>query len=152
MAHPEAARSGAGTHILTKGTLAAAAFIAAERRSAAPLLRLGLFANRAFAVAAAVTVLAMFAFLGMAYATSIRAVNSGPLGANAVPAIVPGPGGKPMPFNPLRDVAFHALSHAYSIGYLICGIAALAATLLTVTTVRDRARQTLLDPRTLADE
>jgi hypothetical protein len=31
-----------------------------------------LFTNRAFAVAAAVTVLAMFAFLGMAYATSIR--------------------------------------------------------------------------------
>ncbi|MGH3165210.1 MAG: MFS transporter, partial [Trebonia sp.] len=50
----------------------AVAFIVAERRSAAPLLRLDLFANRAFAVAAAVTVLAMFAFLGLAYATSIR--------------------------------------------------------------------------------
>ncbi|MBO0803588.1 MAG: MFS transporter [Nocardiopsaceae bacterium] len=320
--------SGWGSPWVVAGFIAAAvfaaAFIAAERRSSAPLLRLGLFANRAFAVAAAVTVLAMFAFLGLAYATSIRlsaiqgfsplktsiaflflngmallllpvtsrllerlnpkwpltagcllmaagglwlaavpatdlslgpvivpfilagtgfalavasvtavavntvpnhlagmasgttnmlrdfgftlgpaivgavalsqaasriaaslaaspalrsalaafnaapahvpaaqrasvsaavgAVNSGPLGANAVPATVPGPGGKPVPFNPLRDVAFHALSHGYSIGYLICGIAALAATLLAVTAVRGRARQTLLDPRTLADE
>ena len=38
----------------------------------APLLRLDLFANRAFAVAAIVTVLGMFAILGTAYATSIR--------------------------------------------------------------------------------
>ncbi|MDH2414162.1 MFS transporter [Nocardioides sp. CER19] len=45
------------------------------------------------------------------------AVNSGPLGANAIPN----------PPNPLKDVAFHALSHAYSIGYLVCGIAALVA-------------------------
>jgi MFS family permease len=300
----------------------AAAFIVAERRSAAPLLRLDLFANRAFAVAAAVTVLAMFAFLGLAYATSIRlsaiqgfsplktsiaflflngmalillpltsrllegfnpkwpltagclliaagglwlaavpatdlslapvivpfilagagfalavssvtavavntvpnhltgmasgatnmlrdfgftlgpavvgavalsnaasriagsltaspslraalaafnaapahvpaaqqasvaaavgAVNSGPLGANAVPATVPGAGGKPTPFNPLQDIAFHALSHAYSVGYLICGIAALAAALLAVSAVRGRAHETLLDPQALA--
>lgn len=48
------------------------------------------------------------------------AVNSGPLGANAIPN----------PPNPLKDVAFHALSHAYSIGYLVCGIAALAAALI----------------------
>jgi len=302
----------------------AALFIAAERRSAAPLLRLSLFANQAFAVAAVVTVLAMFAFLGMAYATSIRlsaiqgfsplktsiaflflngmalvllpvtarlleglnpkwplaagcllmaggclwlaavpatnlslapvivpfilagsgfalavasvtavavnsvpnhlagmasgstnmlrdfgftlgpavigavalsqaasriagslaaspalraalaafnvapahvpaaqrpsveaavgAVKSGPLGANAVPASVPGPGGKPVPFNPLQDVAFHALSHAYAIGYLICGIAALAAALLAVVAVRGRVHETLLDPHALSDE
>jgi MFS family permease len=49
-----------------------AAFIAAERRSPAPLLRLSLFANRAFAVSSVVTVLGMFAFLGTAYSTSIR--------------------------------------------------------------------------------
>jgi len=48
------------------------------------------------------------------------AVNSGPLGANAIPN----------PPNPLKDVAFHALSHAYSIGYLVCGIAALLAALV----------------------
>lgn len=57
-----------------------------------------------------------------------------------------------MPFNPLQDTAFHALSHAYSIGYLICGIAALAAALLAVTAVRGRASETLLDPQALADE
>ncbi|WGL51346.1 MFS transporter [Nocardioides sp. BP30] len=48
------------------------------------------------------------------------AVNSGPLGANAIPAEL----------NPLKDVAFHALSHAYSIGYLVCGIAALVAAVI----------------------
>jgi hypothetical protein len=48
---------------------------------------------------------------------AVHAVNSGPLGANAVPATVPGPGGKPVPLNPLKDVAFHALGHAYSTGY-----------------------------------
>jgi MFS family permease len=47
-------------------------FVAAERRSQAPLLRLDFFANRTFAVAAIVTVVGMFAFLGTAYATSIR--------------------------------------------------------------------------------
>jgi len=83
---------------------------------------------------------------------AVGAVNSGPLGANAVPATVPGPGGRPVPFNPLRDVAFHALSHAYSIGYLICGVAALAAAALTVAAVRGRAHETLLDPRSLAED
>ena len=47
-------------------------FIAVERRSAAPLLRLDLFPSRPFAVNAVVTVIGMFAFLGTAYATSIR--------------------------------------------------------------------------------
>ena len=320
--------SGWGSGEVVAGFIAAAvfgaAFILAERRAAAPLLRLDLFANRAFAVAAAVTVLAMFAFLGMAYATSIRlsaiqgfsplktsvaflflngmallllpvtarliesynpkwplsagcaligagglwlaavpatnlslapvivpfilagagfalavsavtavavntvpnhlagmasgstnmlrdfgftlgpaivgavalsqaaaritgtvagspslraalaafnaapahvpaaqrpsvaaavgAVNSGPLGANAVPATVPGPGGKPVPFNPLHDVAFQALSHAYSIGYLICGIAALAAALLALVALRGHVHETLLDPQALAND
>jgi len=45
------------------------------------------------------------------------AVNSGPLGANAIPN----------PPNPLKEVAFHALSHGYAIGFLVCGIAALVA-------------------------
>ncbi|MCW2756288.1 MAG: major facilitator transporter [Nocardioidaceae bacterium] len=48
------------------------------------------------------------------------AVNSGPLGANAIPEQI----------NPLKDVAFHALSHAYSIGYLVCGISALLAAVI----------------------
>jgi MFS family permease len=82
---------------------------------------------------------------------AVHAVASGPLGANAVPATVPGPGGKPIPFNPLKDVAFHALSHAYAVGYLICGIAALLAALLTLLAVRGGVHETLLDPQTLAE-
>jgi MFS family permease len=61
---------------------------------------------------------------------AVGAVNSGPLGANAVPATVTLPDGTTQPFNPLKDVAFHALSDAYAIGYLICGIAALVAALI----------------------
>jgi hypothetical protein len=64
---------------------------------------------------------------------AVGAVKSGPLGANAVPAQVPGPDGKLMPFNPLHDTAFHALSHAYAIGYLVCGVSALVAALLAAT-------------------
>jgi MFS family permease len=62
---------------------------------------------------------------------AVGAVNSGPLGANAVPATIL-QGGKAVPFNPLKDAAFHALSQGYSIGYLICGIAALAATAIAL--------------------
>jgi MFS family permease len=53
---------------------------------------------------------------------AVGAVNSGPLGANSVPD----------PPNPLKAVAFHALGHANSIGYLVCGIAGLVAALLVV--------------------
>ena len=61
---------------------------------------------------------------------AIAAVKSGPLGQNGVPAQVPGPDGKLIPFNPLKDVAFHSLSHGYAIGYLVCGISALVAALI----------------------
>src|SRR5215475_9438752 len=47
-------------------------FVVAERRSGAPLLRLDFFHNRNFALASIVTVIGMFAFLGVAYSTSIR--------------------------------------------------------------------------------
>ncbi len=47
-------------------------FLATERRTRSPLLRLELFRNRAFALTAFVTVVGMFAFLGTAYASSIR--------------------------------------------------------------------------------
>ncbi|WP_328551503.1 MFS transporter [Streptomyces sp. NBC_00358] len=49
-----------------------AAFVLAEKRAKSPLLRLDLFRNRAFAVASAVAVVGMFAFLGTAYSVSIR--------------------------------------------------------------------------------
>lgn len=64
---------------------------------------------------------------------AVGAVKSGPLGQNAIPAQVPGPGGKLIPFNPLKDIAFHALSHGYAIGYLVCGVAALVAALIAGT-------------------
>jgi len=49
-----------------------AAFVVIELRVPNPLLRVRLFANRNFALASAVTVVGMFAFLGTAYAISIR--------------------------------------------------------------------------------
>jgi MFS family permease len=64
-------------------------------------------------------------------AAAVGAVRSGPLGQNAVPAAVPGPGGHLMPLNPLKHIAFHALDSAYSVGYLLCACAALAAFLLS---------------------
>lgn len=82
---------------------------------------------------------------------AVGAVNSGPLGANAVPATVPGPGGKLIPFNPLKDVAFHALSHAYSIGYVVCAVAALLAAAVAVAAVGGRVHETLLDPHALSE-
>ncbi|MCZ0984926.1 MFS transporter [Streptomyces diastatochromogenes] len=49
-----------------------ALFVAAELRARSPLLRLDLFRNRSFAIAAVVAVVGMFSFLGTAYAASIR--------------------------------------------------------------------------------
>jgi MFS family permease len=48
------------------------AFVVIESRVPNPLLRVDLFKNRNFALASAVTVVGMFAFLGTAYAISIR--------------------------------------------------------------------------------
>ena len=82
---------------------------------------------------------------------AVGAVKSGPLGANAVPSQVPGPDGKLMPFNPLKDVAFHALSHAYAIGFLVCGIAALLAALVAATMLGGREQSNAFVERELAD-
>ena len=62
---------------------------------------------------------------------AVGAVNSGPLGANGVPATITADG-KTVPFNPLHETAFHALDKAYSVGYLVCGVVALLAALLAV--------------------
>jgi MFS family permease len=75
---------------------------------------------------------------------AVGAVNSGPLGANAVPAQVPGPDGKLVPFNPLKNVAFHALDHAYAVGYVVCGIAALGAAVLAVLFIGGDTHETLI--------
>ncbi len=83
---------------------------------------------------------------------AVHAVSSGPLGANAVPATVPGPHGKPMPFNPLKEIAFHALGHAYSIGYVVCGAAALVAALIALTVLRGVANRPLVTEESLAED
>jgi len=73
---------------------------------------------------------------------AVHAVNSGPLGANGVPASITLPDGSTMPFNPLKDVAFHALSNAYSIGYLVCGIAGLVAAVIAAIVLGGRSHTT----------
>ena len=83
---------------------------------------------------------------------AIGAVNSGPLGANAVPGTVTLPTGQTVPFNPLKDVAFHALDHAYSIGYVVCGISALFAAVLATLGLRGNARESLISEESLAEE
>ncbi|KOU57601.1 MFS transporter [Streptomyces sp. MMG1533] len=67
---------------------------------------------------------------------AIAAVNSGPLGANAVPETVALPDGSTVPFNPLKDTAFQALGNAYSLGYLIVGLCAVAAAVVTVVLIK----------------
>lgn len=73
---------------------------------------------------------------------AIGAVHSGPLGANSVPAAVTLPNGHTVPFNPLKDVAFHALAHSYALGYLVSGVAALAAGLLALAALGRRGART----------
>jgi MFS family permease len=76
---------------------------------------------------------------------AVHAVSSGPLGANGVPASITLPDGSTMPFNPLKDVAFHALSNAYSIGYLVCGIAALVAAVIAAVVLGGQSHQSQVD-------
>jgi MFS family permease len=82
---------------------------------------------------------------------AVGAVNSGPLGANAVPATVTLPSGQTVPFNPLKDVAFNALDHAYSLGYVVCGVAAAAAAALAAFGLAGRAHDTALTGESLTD-
>jgi MFS family permease len=82
---------------------------------------------------------------------AIEAVNSGPLGANAVPATIPLPDGSTIPFNPLKETAFQALGSAYSMGYLIVGVCALAAAVVTVLFIGGRTHDPLIEPESLND-
>jgi MFS family permease len=81
---------------------------------------------------------------------AVGAVNSGPLGANAVPGTITTPGGKTVPFNPLKDVAFHALDHAYSLGYLVVGICALAAAAVALLALGGHGDDPLITQESLA--
>jgi MFS family permease len=71
---------------------------------------------------------------------AVHAVESGPLGANAVPATITLPGGRTQPFNPLHNVAHSALAHAYSQGFVVCAVAALVAALLAFTVMSGRTQ------------
>lgn len=76
---------------------------------------------------------------------AVDAVNSGPLGANGVPGRITLPGGRTVPFNPLKDTAFHALDNAYSLGFRIAGIAALVAAALALAGLGHHTEQALAD-------
>jgi MFS family permease len=78
-------------------------------------------------------------FNGSAPPAAVGAVNSGPLGANAVPG------------NPLKDTAFAALGHAYSLGYVVCGIAALVAAVLAVVALGGTAHRPLISEESLEE-
>ena len=67
------------------------------------------------------------------------AVHSGPLGANAIPG------------NPIKDIAFTALGHAYAIGYVVCGLAALAAAVLAAIGLSGTGHRPLVTEESLAD-
>ncbi|MFM9555175.1 Sugar phosphate permease [Streptomyces sp. cf124] len=82
---------------------------------------------------------------------AVHAVESGPLGANSVPATITTPDGQVVPFNPLKDVAFDALSSSYSLAYVLGGVAALVAAALVLVGARGGVDQAHLDddPHTL---
>jgi MFS family permease len=63
---------------------------------------------------------------------AVHAVASGPLGANSVPGSIALPNGQVVPFNPIKDVAFEALSNSYSTAYVLGAVAALVAAALTL--------------------
>jgi MFS family permease len=79
-----------------------------------------------------------------AVAAAVHAVQSGPLGANAVPATVT-QGGHVLPFNPLKQIAFDALSHSYALGFVLSGAAAMLAAVLTTVAMRAQPDDALLD-------
>ncbi len=83
---------------------------------------------------------------------AVHAVQSGPLGANAVPATVTLPGGRTVPFNPLHDVAYDALTHAYSTGWVICAVAAFVAAALAFTLMSGRTGGMDFTDEPLTDE
>ncbi len=83
-------------------------------------------------------------------AEAVGAVNSGPLGANGVPGRITLPTGQTVPFNPLHDIAFHALDSAYSVGYVVCGVCGLIAAVIALVGVGGRASEPLVSEQSLA--
>ncbi|HEX3753415.1 MAG TPA: MFS transporter [Streptosporangiaceae bacterium] len=85
---------------------------------------------------------ALAAFNASSAKAAVGAVNSGPLGANSVPS----------PPNPIKTVAFDALGHANSTGYVICGIAGLVAALLVVAALGGRTHDAMISQRSLGTD
>ncbi|MEO9140104.1 MAG: hypothetical protein ABI345_13690 [Jatrophihabitans sp.] len=56
-----------------------------------------------------------------------------------------------MPFNPLKDVAFHALDHAYAIGYVVCGVSALVAAGLAALVLQGVSHREMITEESLHD-
>ena len=79
---------------------------------------------------------------------AIGAVNSGPLGANAVPGTITLPNGSITPFNPLHEAAFTALDRACSTA-LVCGICALLAAGLALFVLGGTSHETMMAPENL---
>jgi MFS family permease len=121
-----------GPAIIGAVALSNAASAIAAKVAASPALRSALAAFNASPTAAPPAQRGQLA-------AAVGAVRSGPLGANAVPATATLPGGRTVPLNPLKDVAFHALSDAYSMGYLICGVSALVAAIVAASVLAGRA-------------
>jgi hypothetical protein len=82
---------------------------------------------------------ALDAFSQQAPPPVVGAVHSGPLGANAIPG------------NPLKEVAFTALDNAYSLGFVVCGVAALVAALLALVALTGAAHKPLVTEESLQD-
>jgi MFS family permease len=82
---------------------------------------------------------ALDAFSQQAPPPVVGAVHSGPLGANAIPG------------NPLKDVAFTALDNAYSLGFVVCGVAALVAAVLALVALTGAAHKPLVTEESLQD-
>jgi hypothetical protein len=50
-----------------------------------------------------------------------------------------------VPFNPLKQIAFDALSHSYALGFVLSGAAALLAAVLTTLAMRAQPDDAVLD-------
>jgi Na+/melibiose symporter-like transporter len=111
------------------------AFVVIETRVASPLLRMDLFKNRAFAVAAAVTVVGMFSFLGTAYAISIwmEVIQHQSAIRTAVAFILLS--GLAIFLLPLTSLMMARLQPRWvlSIGFLLMGIGQLLASNMSIT-------------------
>jgi hypothetical protein len=68
----------------------------------------------------------------------------GPLAVNGIPPGAPG--------SAAHEVAFAALGHGYAIGYVLCGICALAAAVLTVVAMRGGRSDNVAEQEALIDD